>query len=159
MAQHEEDLIQFDEPPRFQDIKLPSFWSDKPASWFALAEAHFCSHNIGGEQAKFDHVVGALSKESIGRVLDLVEVPPLFNTYTALKARLLDAHQLTDYQRVDQLLKMGDLGARRPSELLAAMLELCPLRTGDQPLLHASLPVLATGRAPHHAGQRRPPGR
>ena len=48
------------------------------------------------------------------------------NPYTALKARLLDAHQLTDYQRVDQLLKMGDLGARRPSELLAAMLELCP---------------------------------
>ena len=126
MAQHEEDLIQFDEPPRFRDIKLPSFWSDRPASWFALAEARFRSHNIGGEQAKFDHVVGALSKESIGRVLDLVEVPPLFNPYTALKARLLDAHQLTDYQRVDQLLKMGDLGARRPSELLAAMLELCP---------------------------------
>ena len=49
--------------------------------------------------------------------------PPL---YTALKTRLLDAHQLTDYQRVDQLLKMGDLGARQPSELLAAMLELCP---------------------------------
>ena len=38
----------------------------------------------------------------------------------------LDAHQLTDYQRVDQLLKIGDLGARQPSELLAAMLELCP---------------------------------
>ena len=71
-------------------------------------------------------MVGALSKESIGRVLDLVEVPPLFNPYTALKARLRDAHQFTDYQRVDQLLKMGDLGARRPSELLAAMLELCP---------------------------------
>ena len=48
--------------------------------------------------------------------------------YTALKARLLDAHQLTDYQQVDQLLKMGDLGARQPSELLAAMLELCPCR-------------------------------
>ena len=53
-------------------------------------------------------------------------MPPLFNPYTALKTRLLDAHQLTDYQRVNQLLKMGDLGARRPSELLAAMLELCP---------------------------------
>ena len=57
-----------------------------------------------------------------------MEVPPLFNPYTALKTRLLDAHQLTDYQRVDQLLKMGDLGARRPSELLAPMLELCPRR-------------------------------
>ena len=34
--------------------------------------------------------------------------------------------QLTDYQKVDQLLKMGDLGASRSLELLAAMLELCP---------------------------------
>ena len=59
-----------------------------------------------------------------------MEVPPLFNPYTQLKARLLDAHQLTDYQKVDQLLKMGDLGARRPSELLAAMLELCPRGQG-----------------------------
>ena len=55
-----------------------------------------------------------------------MERPPRFDPYTELKTRLLDAHQLTDYQRVDQLLKMGDLGARRPSELLAAMLELCP---------------------------------
>ena len=53
-------------------------------------------------------------------------MPPLFNLYTALKTRLLEAHQLTDYQPVNQLLKMGDLGARRPSELLTAKLELCP---------------------------------
>ena len=66
MAQHEENLIEFNEPPRFQDIKIPSFWSDRPARWFALAEARFRSHGIVGEQAKFDRVVGALSKESIG---------------------------------------------------------------------------------------------
>ena len=66
MAQHEENLIEFDEPPCFRDIKIPSFWSDRPASWFALAEARFRSHGIVGEQAKFDHVVRALSKESIG---------------------------------------------------------------------------------------------
>ena len=66
MAQHEENLIEFDEPPRFLYIKIPSFWSDRPASWFAFAEARFRSHGIVGEQAKFNHVVGALSKESIG---------------------------------------------------------------------------------------------
>ena len=126
MAEYEEDLIQFDAPPRFRDIKLPSFWSDKPASWFALAESHFRTHGNTGEQAKFDQLVGALSKESIGWVLDLIEVPPLFTPYTQLKTRLLEAHQLTDYQKVDQLLKMESLGARRPSELLAAMLEACP---------------------------------
>ena len=59
--------------------------------------------------------MGALSKESISRVLDLIKVPPLFTPYTQLKARLLEAHQLTNYQKVDQLLKMESLGARRPS--------------------------------------------
>ena len=81
MAQHEENLIEFDEPPRFRDIKIPSFWSDRPASWFALAEARFRSHGIVGEQVEFDHVVRALSKGSIRRVLDLVEVP-LSSTHT-----------------------------------------------------------------------------
>ena len=120
MAKYEEDLIQFDVPLLFRDVKLPSFWSDKPASWFALVESRFRTHSITGEQAKFHQLVRALSKESIGRVLDLIEVPPLFTPYSLLKARLLEAHQLTDYQKVDQLLKMESLGARRPSELLAA---------------------------------------
>ena len=39
---------------------------------------------------------------------------------------MLEAYQLTDYQKVNQLLKMESLGARRPSELLVAMLETCP---------------------------------
>ena len=65
MAEYEADLIQFDAPPRFRNIKLPAFWSDKPASWFALAESCFRTHGITGEQAKFDQLVGALSKESL----------------------------------------------------------------------------------------------
>ena len=90
------------------------------------AESRFWTPGITSKQAKFDQLVGALSKESIGRVLDLIEVPPLFTPYTQLKARLLEAHQLTDYQKVDQLLKMESLGARHPSELLTTMLETCP---------------------------------
>ena len=49
MAQHEENLIEFDKLPRFRDIKLPSFWRDKPSSWFALAESRFQTHGIVGE--------------------------------------------------------------------------------------------------------------
>ena len=123
----EEDLIQFDDVlPRIRDVKLPSFWHDKPASWFALAESRFRTYAVTSEQAKFDQLVGSLNKESIGRVLDLVEHPPIVTPYSVLKQRLLEAHQLTDYQKVDQLLKMEALGARKPSELLAAMLETCP---------------------------------
>ena len=66
MASYEENIIEFDVPLCFHDIKLPSFWSDKPSSWFALAQSSFRTHSIVGEQAKFDQLVRALSKESIG---------------------------------------------------------------------------------------------
>ena len=59
----EEDLIQFDPPPCFRDVKLPSFWSDKAASWFSLAEARFRTYGITGEQAKFDQLVESLTKD------------------------------------------------------------------------------------------------
>jgi hypothetical protein len=36
------------------------------------------------------------------------------------------SHVLSDYQRVEQLSKVELLGGRRPSELLATMLEICP---------------------------------
>ena len=32
MSNNDENLIKFDAPLRFRDIKLPSFWSDKPSS-------------------------------------------------------------------------------------------------------------------------------
>jgi hypothetical protein len=47
-----------------------------------------------------------------------------------LQARLLASHRLTDYQRAEKLVAMPALGARRPSQLMAAMLEMCP--AGDE---------------------------
>jgi len=86
--------------------------------------------DIYDEWTHYNHVVSSLSKDSLRLVLDLVTSPPENNPYTTLKARLLDSHQLTDYQRIEQLLAMDSLGSRKPSELLAHMLELCP--TGEE---------------------------
>ncbi len=47
-------------------------------------------------------------------------------TRIQLKARLLAAHQLTDYQRVEQIFQLPPLATQKPSELLAEMLRLCP---------------------------------
>jgi hypothetical protein len=58
--------------------------------------------------------------------MDVIERPDLLQPYTVLKDRLLATHQLSDYQRIARLHKMEPLGARKPSELLSAMLELCP---------------------------------
>jgi hypothetical protein len=55
-----------------------------------------------------------------------VEVPPDQETYTTLKQWLMASHQLTRFQRAEKLLQMPPLGARKPSDLMAAMLEVCP---------------------------------
>jgi hypothetical protein len=125
----EEDLIDFAAQPRVEGLgglRLPTFWVDKPASWFITAESQFRLHGINREQNRYDYLVAALSKEAVSLVLDIVENPPQHHTYTALKERLLESHQLNDYQRVSLLFCMEPLGGRKPSELLAAMLELCP---------------------------------
>jgi len=113
-------------PAPSQSVKLPEFWPENSAAWFALAESRFRMRNIFDEWVRYDHVVSSLSKDSLRLVLDLVTSPPEDDPYTTIKDRLQVSHQLTDYQRIEQLLAMDALGSRRPSELLAHMLELCP---------------------------------
>ena len=106
-------------------LKLSPFWSDTPATWFAMAECQFHLRRITDEQDRFCILVAALSKESIRLVTNIIEDPPE-NPYTTLKAVLLKSHQLTDFQRVEKLHQLEPLGGRKPSELLAIMLEICP---------------------------------
>jgi hypothetical protein len=124
----DEDLIDFTEarPAGLHGLRLPAFWVDKPASWFVLAESRFRLHRIHREQTRYDYLVSALTKEAVSLVLDIVEHPPERLPSTTLKQNLLDSHQLTDYQKIAALHKMEPLGGRKPSELLASMLELCP---------------------------------
>jgi hypothetical protein len=70
--------------------------------------------------------VGCLPRESIRLVLDILENPDATTPYTNLKRRLLDSHELMDFQRMELLHRMEPLGARKPSELLSQMLEACP---------------------------------
>jgi hypothetical protein len=46
--------------------------------------------------------------------------------YTCLKERLMVSHKLTDFQRIEKLFQMDQLGGRKPSELMNQMLEICP---------------------------------
>jgi hypothetical protein len=71
-------------------------------------------------------VVGALQHESLRLVADIVESPPPLPLYTVLKDRLMASHVLSGYRRAEQLFNMPPLGSRKPSALMAAMLEVCP---------------------------------
>jgi hypothetical protein len=43
-----------------------------------------------------------------------------------LKARIIDTYQLSEYEKFNMLVKMEPIGNRKPSKLLAALMELCP---------------------------------
>ncbi len=123
--------------------KLQPFWPDAPVAWFGVAEAQFYLRRVHTEVDRFCLVASALDKESLKKVVHLVSAPHPDTPYLALKEALLVSHQLTDFQRVEMLLAMPPLGARRPSELLADMLEICPLGLFLQ-LLPREIRVLLT---------------
>jgi hypothetical protein len=108
------------------NLHLPEFWIDTPRSWFIYVESKFRIKNITSEHMKFDLVVSSLPRDSIHQVIDVLERPHADTPYTLLKSRLLSSHELTVFQRIEQLHKVEPLGGRRPSELLSHMMELCP---------------------------------
>ena len=114
-------------PPRYQQrCKLPEFWPANPVLWFARAELNFEVAQGTGEREKFMHTANALPYDALTLVADLVTQPPLYRPYQQLKERLLLSHQLTAVQMAEKILEMPELGDRRPSQLLAAMMEFCP---------------------------------
>jgi hypothetical protein len=127
-----------------RDIKLPPFWQSRPAAWFVFVESRFRLRNIVDETAKFDHVLSALPEDMVGQIMDLVEAAPAATPYTFLRTRLLETHSLSDFEKWDMLQKTEQMGGRKPSKLLADMMEFCP--TG----LEQSLPFhyLFTQRLP-----------
>jgi hypothetical protein len=115
------------------NFRLPEFWAEAPANWFAMAEAQFLLRRMTSNIDKFCHMLMALPKASYRMVSHLVTQAPMEETYGQLKAALLSHHELSDYQCVDTLSRMEPLGDRKPSELLATMIELCPRDQHNSP--------------------------
>jgi hypothetical protein len=113
-------------PPALGNIKLLPFWPQAPVLWFAQAECTFLVKHVTGQFGRYCHVVAALPHESLRMVADLVEAPPAATAYDDIKNRLVASHQLTDFQKAEKLFQMPALGSRKPSDLMAAMLETCP---------------------------------
>jgi hypothetical protein len=110
----------------FGRFRLPEFWPQAPGIWFARAELQFEIGGVNSERLRFGYTVDTLPYESLCLVADLVEAPPTVQPYTILKERLLMAHQLSPTQKAIKLMNVPDLGDRRPSQLLADLLQDCP---------------------------------
>ena len=105
--------------------KLPDFWPSNPNLWFARAEFNFEVVGVITEREKFMHMVNALPYDTLTLVANLVTQPPVVQPFQRLKERLSLSHQLTTVQMAEKILDMPELGDRRPSQLLAAMMEFC----------------------------------
>jgi hypothetical protein len=122
MAGEDEQQQQHPHPQQLGQVKLAAFWPQTSALWFAQAECTFAVKQFD----RYCHVVAALPHESIRLVADIQESEPSEMPYDDIKQRLVASHELSDFQKAEQLFPMPALGGRKPSELMAAMLETCP---------------------------------
>jgi hypothetical protein len=60
--------------------------------------------------------------------------PP--DAYQQLKTRLLAAHTLTEFQRMDKLLSAQPLGGQKPSDFLYELVQFCPEGESQSKIFH-----------------------
>ncbi len=99
-----------------------------------LREAKFRTSNITNQRVMFDLLVAALPEKNLSQVMDIIKNIPAINHFEVLKLRLLEAHVLSDQEKINALFQLGTLGDRKPSQLLASMLSVCPSGMEIQPV-------------------------
>jgi hypothetical protein len=108
------------------DVRLPPFWPERPAVWFAQAEAQFSLAGVNSEKTKFYYVISQLDHRYATEVEDIITSPPEKDPYTMLKAELVTRLSLSREQRIHQLLTLEEMGNRKPSQFLRHLRRLAP---------------------------------
>ena len=114
---------------------------NRPTLWFAQAEGNFELYGETSSRRKFFRVLNALPEDITRQVADLIEQVPDDNPYELLKGRLLGAAKVSNFQRAEKLMALPALGDRKPSDLLATMLEVCPRGWEKENFFHFPLHV------------------
>uniref|UniRef100_A0A5S6QN28 Retrotransposon gag domain-containing protein n=1 Tax=Trichuris muris TaxID=70415 RepID=A0A5S6QN28_TRIMR len=97
--------------------KLPPFWADRAALWFAQIEVQFTVARITGG-TKFAYVVSQLEGRYAAEVEDIITNSPARNAYSHLRNELIRRVSVSTKQRVRQVLTEEVLGERKPSQFL-----------------------------------------
>ena len=106
-------------------VKLSSFWTEDPASWFDRADNQFLVRGIKEDSTKFAHVVQALDYAQHKEVRALIRNPPKGTSYAALKKALVSAFGRTELDKNTELLNLKHLGDRDPRSVARDIDALC----------------------------------
>lgn len=97
-------------------VKLPTFWSSNPRTWFIQAEAQFSLGKITSDISKYNYVVATLPQDIAESVSEILENPPNVDLYKNLKDALTDRHSLSLETRIRKLVSDEEMGDKKPSE-------------------------------------------
>ncbi len=81
----------------------------------------------------FDLLVAALPETTLRQMMDIINNFLAISPFEVLKLRLLEAHVLSDQEKMDALFQLGPPGDRKTSQLLS-MLLVCPSGMEIQPV-------------------------
>ncbi len=109
-----------------------------------MGEGQFILKGVMQYTMKFYHVLGCLPETEVCGLGDLMRGPPTEDAYTQLKARLLSAHTLTEFQRKEKLLAAQALSGQKPSDMLHDLVLSTLAARADQLWAHST-------RQPHDA--------
>jgi hypothetical protein len=104
-------------------VRLPPFWVERAAVWFA--EAQFFLASVNSEKTKFFHVISQLDHRYAAEVEDIINSPPEGDPYTTLRTELVRRLSPSREQRIRQLLPL-EMGDRKPSQFLRPLRGLAP---------------------------------
>jgi hypothetical protein len=107
-------------------VRLPPFWAERPAVWFAQAAALFFLAGVSSETTKFFHVISQLDHRYGAEVEDIITSPPERGPYTKLRNELVQRLSPSREQRIRQLLTLEEMGDRKPSQFLRHLRGLGP---------------------------------
>jgi hypothetical protein len=106
-------------------VRLPPFWAERPAVWFAQAEAQFTLAGISSEKTKFYYVISQLEHQYASEVEDIIISPPDRDPYTILKPELVKRLSPSKEERIHQLLSL-EMCDSKPSQFLRHLTILAP---------------------------------
>jgi hypothetical protein len=107
-------------------MRLPPFWAERPATWFAQAEAQFFLAGVSCEKTKFFHVISQLDHRYAAEVEDIITSPPERDPYTTLKTEIVRRLSPLREQCIRHLFTLVEMGDRKPSQFLRHLRGLAP---------------------------------